>query len=640
MRPDQDLHKAVERRLEAVLRAARDKAQPRLESFDTLELLYLQYADPAALAEDGSPKNPHPRSIVVPYSLAAVQTCVSHWYTAWTMRTPWMSLRSLNPARDRAAEALEAVLDANHMEDLTNVKLWALLLDSAKWGQGRLGTSWRSTHQEMLETYQVPAPGLLGMLLPPQTVEQTVLRLSSEGQVNQVINPRCYFPDPNVPGWDPQGGNYVAIKSRRSISDLWRRQQEGDYFNIDHLLKKQLPYGDTTTDVGRLEEVPGQTDLARNYPTGQEDLAFRDVYTIYIWIMPRYWRTDGGQSLGNRTAPELWVFSKVGNVIIQAQPLEMNHGKFPIAAINSQLDVHTLFPPGDLEVIQGLQEHADFLYNSRQAQLRLGVYGALFYDPKVFEEADLLSSRPGIRARLRPGRPAGPISQFIHELNTSDTSSSYYQDLGFQGAMIEKALGAVDILQGIPARGERSATEMSGVLQNAQTRAGARGSVMFNQGMIPFGRMEISDAQQFMSKERWVRLTENAAKKWGLQDPRALISPDVIQDPNGELYVVPAPPNAPTNRSAMGQMWLAFAVQIAQDPLLSQQFDAVAMLKEGARLSGARNIEEFVKQPPTEVTVMPDEQVLAETERGNLRPMAAGGGNPFEQLLSAIGAGV
>jgi hypothetical protein len=642
MRPGQELHTYVFQRLEAMVDHSRRHAELRHDTYDNIEALYFQYADPAKTADDGSPTNPYPRSVVIPFSYAAAQTAIAHWHTAWTMHHPWMRLRSLNPAEDQSAEVLEGLLDANHTQDMTSVKLWGILLDAIKYGQGRIVSDWYTEHEQVYETFDPPLARMLGIPMPPVT--RQVNRLVEEGTRSFIVDPRDWFPDPRAPGVDPQQGEFVAVRWRRSFTELWNGQQEGRYFNVHHL-RKQVPpaQGQGAVESTPRDDIPGQAPRATDYPTGIPHMAVYEGFTIWAKVIPSYWRTPGGQPLGKGVSPEIWVFSVAwdSKTIIQAQPLQSRHRKFPVGVVNCQFEPHAAFPPSDMELMSGLQESADFLLNMRHAYLRLGLYQAIFFDPTAVETEDLERQQPGLRVRLRPERPQGVnLSESIMALSVPDQTGGVFRDLSFTGEMIEKALGTVDLIQGLPASGERSATEMGGVLQNAQTRVGARGSLMYNQGIVPWGTMEVKDTQQFMSDERWVRLSPRAAARMGMgkqEDPRMLVGPDRIRA--RDVYVVPCPPNAPVNRNAMGQLYMGLAMKVAESEQLMGIFDPIAMFREGARLSGARTIEEFVRrpQPQSQATIMDDDEVRNRVQAGNLVPTPGDNGDPVQQMLRAAG---
>jgi len=66
------------------------------------------------------------------------------------------------------------------------------------------------------------------------------------------------------------------------------------------------------------------------------------------------------------------------------------------------------------------------------------------------------------------------------------------------------------------------------------------------------------------------------------------------------------------------EAWLQLFDTLTKVPELSQKFNIVRIFKHIARSLGAKNVEEFVR-------IAPDEEVVREEEKGNVRPMITEG---------------
>jgi len=626
MAPKGALHGYSHGRLRKLLDFAKKHADQRNAGLEELETLYLNYADPDKVADDGRQQYPHERTIVVPFTWAAIQVKASHIHSSWMSRQPWMSLRAVNPAHDRQAEALEAVLDAGHLEDFTGLKLWGAGIDSLCFGQGRVHTDWETQTEE---TEQDGMMALLG--LAPQR------RLVREGQVNVVIPPRDWLPDPRVPGWDPQQGEFVAFKTRRARSWLLGKQEEGIYFNVEAI----PPSSGTAEPTGRAR-VPGQFDIVSGDPLSG-DLDFVELEVVFVRLIPSRWKPEGGAPLGPSRSPQVWRFVIAnGDIIIRAESLENAHGKFPVAVCDAQLDVHTLYGQSDIEVVKGLQYHCDFLYNSRQANIRLGLLMAFLFDPRYIEEDDVFAAQPAIRMRLKEAAGGLPdLRRAFMQIPVSDVTATYRQDIEMQVETIKQILGASDTMQGVNTPGNMTATEARPMFQMAQALIGGQANRMWQQMVLPLGRMEISDAQQFMSEERYYRLSGEADRRWQaagmqVQAGRAKVGPNEIQ---GDVDVTVTDVAQPVDRAAEGALLLQFAAQVAKAPELASRFDLVEIVKEGMRHSGASNIDDYVLANPIQTQIVPDEQALAGAEAGNLVPTGAGGPGPADLAAMLAGGG-
>jgi hypothetical protein len=269
---------------------------------------------------------------------------------------------------------------------------------------------------------------------------------------------------------------------------------------------------------------------------------------------------------------------------------------------------------------------------------------AFLYDPRYVEEADIYTAQPGLRMRVRAdqlGNQPKSLSEIVHQLHVHDVTAGFWNDIGLQSQVVKQALGAPDVMQGMPARGGHTATEMGGVIQHARTRAGQLAARMWGQGMVQLGKLEISDMQQYLSEPGCYRLADDAARRWdALTDgeSRALIGPDGIQ---GRIEVAPVDVTAPVQREQLGEMWMRLAMTVAQNEVLSMKYDADEMFEEAARLLGAKNIRDFKRRlglpELLQTRVLPDEQVLEQADRGNLIPLGAdvGAEGPVAALVQA-----
>ena len=354
---------------------------------------------------------------------------------------------------------------------------------------------------------------------------------------------------------------------------------------------------------------------------------------------PGDWKAEDETTVAPRLTPEVWAFTVANrSTVIQAERIPNRHGKFRVAVMDGALDAHALLSPSHVEIVRGVQEYCDFAYNSRMANIRLGLLQALVYNPELVEEEDIFTTQAGMRIRLKPGVDGRirSMQEAVQQLPVQDVTAQLVNDVGLSGQLIQKALGVTDTLHGEVSPVARSATEMSGVIQSARTRVGQLGSLMWDQGVTPWGMLEISDAQQFMSEEGYFRLSGKHSRHWpNAQHGRSLIGPRDIQ---GEIEIAPVDVTMPINPMAEGQLWMQLAMQVAQNQRLDARYNSEEMFEEGARRLGASNIQDFRRSlPPMGVNVMPDERLVSQVQQGNLIPQPAAA-NPLAALLQAGGA--
>ena len=61
---------------------------------------------------------------------------------------------------------------------------------------------------------------------------------------------------------------------------------------------------------------------------------------------------------------------------------------------------------------------------------------------------------------------------------------------------------------------------------------------------------------------------------------------------------------------------------VAGNPYLLSQFDTVKMFQQWARVSGAKNVNDFILKTDQRAKVMQDQQLMSQVEAGNMIPMS------------------
>ena len=142
------------------------------------------------------------------------------------------------------------------------------------------------------------------------------------------------------------------------------------------------------------------------------------------------------------------------------------------------------------------------------------------------------------------------------------------------------------------------------------------------QAMYDISYLFAAHTQQLMSEDTYVKVIGD----W----PEVLQS---IQSPDNRVSVSPFDlmidydivlKDIMNKQQGNGKEWLELYQILGQNPMLSQQFDMVRIFKHIAVLMGASNVNEFVQQGGNVApTMMPDETVLNEADKGNLVPIGA-----------------
>ena len=344
MTPGQPLHDAVAVELHALVDLAERHASLRRPAMESAEKLVMSYADPYETdPATGRRLHPHERSIVVPFTAAAVETLVAFWLMSFTSRQPTIPLKSHDPRYDRAAEYAETIMDAMHDDDGIDAKMWSWLWSAAVYGRGYMHTCWYAEHElRYVEQAQLML-GMLGISLGTEQVQQAQWQLVEERQVNTPLEPRMVLQDPRAPGWDPQQGEFIGFETWMSWNRLKGHEIEGQLFNVDRV-KQGAAGGQDQRTSNNLS--PGQYAPARH---GQQatpgDPGYYQAYHVWVRLIPAEWPRPE-VAIGSSYVPQIWEFVLIDQTICRARPSSQR--TFPVYSMDRHFDANKLFNPGDV----------------------------------------------------------------------------------------------------------------------------------------------------------------------------------------------------------------------------------------------------------------------------------------------------
>jgi hypothetical protein len=149
-------------------------------------------------------------------------------------------------------------------------------------------------------------------------------------------------------------------------------------------------------------------------------------------------------------------------------------------------------------------------------------------------------------------------------------------------------------------------------------------------GVLPWARRQVSNLQQFLDEDTFIKVTGNKAKELGVNPNEFLrVPPENIQGQfDYPVHTGEIPPDPQRNV----QVWTQVLMAIAKTPNLAARFDLVEVFKQLVYSAGIKNIDAFLVKSQ----VMPDEQVMAMRQQGNVVPaqeaLAQGNGGNMPQL--------
>jgi hypothetical protein len=295
----------------------------------------------------------------------------------------------------------------------------------------------------------------------------------------------------------------------------------------------------------------------------------------------------------------------------------------PVGICAPEFDGHSAVPLGRLEIVQGLQTFADFLYNSHMVNVRKAINNMFVVDPELINMNDLRSPSAGKYIRLRREAWGKGVDGAIKQLDIVDITRTHMNDMGTVTNVIERMLGTPDALQGmLTPSNDRSATEFQETRNSALGRLEKVARITSLQLMHDIGYMMASQTQQFMSEEQYFRLVGDTATDLARitgrdTGDRVSVNPlDILVD----YDIIVNDGSIPTSGNA--NAWAAMMQVVGGNPELASQFDVVRIFQYWATLQGARNVSDFIKAGGTvRSNVLPDEEVARQAEAGNIVPL-------------------
>jgi hypothetical protein len=560
-----------------------------------------------------------PVSIVVPYSYATLETLLTYQAAAF-LENPIFRYEGVSPEDSIGAILLEKVIELQTIKAKMALNLHTTFRDGYAYGIGVAAPSWEKTWGKKTVVAQ---DGFLSSVFgkwirtgQKKESEDTILY---EGNVLKNVDPYLFLPDPSVPTHDVQKGEYVGwIESTNYLRLLDMERYDTDVFNVKHLQELTGAsafslFNTEKADSGRYERFSGSSI----YSVEGRPI---DVIWMYVNLIPKEWE------LGDSEYPEKWLFGFAADrIIICAKPIGLNHNMYPIAVCAPDSDGYSVSPVSRMEIVYGLQETLDWLFSSHIANVRKSINDMLIVDPSLININDLKDPAPGKLLRMRRAAWGRGVDNAVKQLQVNDITQNHIKDSGYVADLIQKCTGSVDSVMGFQRKtSERvSATESRDTRSGALSRLAKTAKLVSLQMMQDLGYMLASHTQQLMSQELFVSMTgrwqDDLVKEYG-DAKRVKVSPfDIIID----YDVTVKDGSLPSGEGS--DLWIQLFQIISQQPLLMQQFDIPRIFMHIARGLGAKDVEEFkMKQmPQTQPVALPDQQVEAEAQAGNLIPVNA-----------------
>ncbi len=509
-----------------------------------------------------------PEKMVIPIAFSQAQTFVAFCYSLYTQRDRIFELEGFTADDDVPAKIGEALLEQNLSYNKFEALLDLFLRNIARFGLGIIKVMWTTEMQTIREQVETPGKSFLGVRLTGKS-KQEITREAVKYQGNKLVNisPYRFFPDTRLPLIRYQEGEFCASEDLYSMSQLKQWEHEGEVSGVDHI-----------------KPINKDFEMIRGYrfDTGEESLgAFSPgsgmrgdgqvkktvlVTEIQRELIPAKYEIDG-VPLGKEDYPVKYVVWLANNQrVIKCEPLGYLHNQFTYIVAPFIYDDNVHVGDGLMDTIGMLSDVITWFINSRIANVRKVIGDKLVVQPKNVNMDDLEQRRPVIRLT---SSASGDIERSIKQLQLTDVTSNHISDAKFLQEIVQIVTGINDSLLGQFQPGRRSATEHRNVTSGSAARLKACASVLFKVALEPMARQMLSNLQDGLDEEQFVRLV-------GLQ-----------QASQGERFI------GVTNNTA--QALEEVLQMLLQNPNAAILFglDPKKLLREIMILRGVKNPERF-----------------------------------------------
>ena len=549
------------------------------------------------LRKEGKPQY---ATMQIPYSYAMMMTAHAYLTTIFLSRIPTFQFAGRHGETEQQVRSIEAVMDYQRQVGEMLVPLYLWLYDAEKYGLGVVGQYWdeqiiRST------TIESEQPNLFGIPLSGQSrqVKRTIETPGYQGNKLYNVRPQDFFPDPRVPVWKLQDGEFCGRMVDVGWNTILNGAAKGNYYNMEALRKHKSTSERETRDQGS-----SQMNLPVQDYADIKDMSNTKLLEIYIELVPNEW------SLGASKFPEKWVFVVANDaVIIGSQPYDAQHGKFPFFALEPELNGYSFINRSPLDVVENLQAVMDWLINSHFYNVRKSLNDMFVVDPSRIEMADVLDPGAGAIWRLKPAAYGTDPRLAVHQLDVRDVTIQNVGDMKMIHEIMQRVSGITDQIAGQQTGGRKTGQEIRSSATFGVNRLKTRAELYSAQGFVPLSSVMVQTTQQRYKQEQVFRIAGSTAAG---QSPWVNVNPEVIA---GFYDYVPVDGTMPIDKLALSNTWKELFSFAAKVPEIAQRYDMGRMLEYAMELAGAKNLDQF------RIEVRPDEQLQDQAQRGNTVPL-------------------
>lgn len=568
-------------------------------------------------------------TLEVPYAFAIVSSMHTYVTSVFLGRSPIYQFTARHDEGQNSVLAVEAVMDyqlnaGGHLPYHYN---W--MWDACKYGFAVQGEYWDEEIRRVSHIEEKPI-AFLGIPTGKTKKVRTIQEIPGyQGNRLYNIRPYDFFPDPRVPVYDFQRGEFCGRQVQVGLSSVSELAYYQKYFNVDVLMatkgnKDELNrWNPSVQGQGFSTLEVGSSNVDSPYGAGTFDSLDADSFggggknfvtllEMVVNIAPRSWQ------LGDSDRNEKWIFTLANEtIIIGARPLGCLHDRFPYSILETGFGSEEFIKDSPTDHIRPLTDALTWLFNSHMYNVRKAINDVRVVDPSVIVMKDLEEPQPGGIIRLKPQAYGTDTRKAISQLTVSDVTRGNLGDAQLVEQLIQRTSGVVDSIMGIVATGGRkTATEVRTASGFSINRLKTQTEYWSALGFGPQIERMLSNTQQYMDIDRKMKIAGNTAI--GAQS-FAEVSPEAIA---GGYDFAAVDGTLPVDRLAQANFWKEFIAQIARIPQVAATMNIGEMVNYTMMLQGERNVDRF------KININTPQQLGQQVQAGNVVPIsdALGGG--------------
>lgn len=544
---------------------------------------------------------------VIADTRAIADTVLTYMMAALAGRNPMFQLEGLNRQSRHSSLILERVLHQHMRRTAGEARLAQLLLDSVRYGFAPTKIIWNA-----------------------QTNQNNIVN----------FDPRRCFPDPRVSWGEWDQMQYIVFSDFTSYNALLRtglypklKKYPGLRFNTNaakngwaaHRWQQEEGRG-LSIDPATPNAVYGDNGGGGYFKIGDSR------------VVDEAWLCLSGYEINVPAIDHVYLLVTIidESVVIRAQ-LNPYGRQFPVVIGSLYNDVHKTYGQSLYDLILPLHDIATWLLRSRIDNVQSALNNLIFADPTQVSIPDLIDRNPWGIVRTMPGTKPGD-GVFI--ANPPDVTRGHWNDIMALNEIKQRVSAASDAQQGVPTPDVRTATEISRLTQLGSQRLGVLSRICSATTIRPAVRMMVQNIQDALVYQDSIRVDERdmTSQLSGLVQ-EGYIDFDAARDLQGPVDYLIIDGTLPIEPTRNAETWINI-LQLAAQTGLNMEFDSRQFAEEAIRSMGITDIDRFriPKQrlqeegmsPSQQITmmekmrgasVMPNEQMQREVEKGNLVPM-------------------